>query len=164
MRQGKPMKRTPLKRGSSQLKRTPLKKKSEKRNEMYKHRRPLVESYLKMYPKCQACIIFYVYDTWSSNDFDPNVKFGIVKQRSTVDVHELINRSQGGSILDDKNLLAVCRPCHSRITVNPRESEMLGLHLSSWCSSDDHFVEAERVRASWANGIMTKPEWIKYEQ
>jgi hypothetical protein len=49
-----------------------------------------------------------------------------------VDIHELVRRSQGGSILDEDNLLAVCRPCHRRIGDNPQLAFDLGLARHSW--------------------------------
>lgn len=154
MKRGKPLKRTPLKPGKSKLQqRTPLKYRSKKTEEKYIERRDIVSEMLKETPKCKACIIFKVYD----ND---NAHSCIVVQRPTQDVHELINRSQGGSILDYKNLIAVCRSCHSRITTNPKEAETLGLHLESWCNTEKHFMESLRVRESWISGKPTFPFWM----
>lgn len=48
-------------------------------------------------------------------------------QRRSSDVHEILRRSQGGSILDESNVLAVCRECHTRIGNNPALSFELGL-------------------------------------
>jgi len=36
-----------------------------------------------------------------------------------VDAHEVVRRSQGGSITDADNILLVCRPCHERIDTHP---------------------------------------------
>jgi hypothetical protein len=49
-----------------------------------------------------------------------------------VDVHELVRRSQGGSILDEANLLAVCRECHRRIGDYPALAFSLGLAKHGW--------------------------------
>ena len=155
------MRRTPLKRGSSSLKQNkPLNKRSQKMSDKYVERRSLVESMLKQYPKCDACIIYTVFDSYQKYD---NPSFGVIRRNNTVDIHELVNRSQGGSILDITNLIAVCRSCHSRITVNPKEAELLGLHLESWCNTEENYSEAKRVRDCWRNGIPTKPEWINNE-
>jgi 5-methylcytosine-specific restriction endonuclease McrA len=48
------------------------------------------------------------------------------------DVHEIIRRSQGGSILDENNVLAVCRPCHVRIGNYPQLAFDLGLAKHGW--------------------------------
>ena len=117
------MKRKPLKRSDKPLKRTPLKNSSKKINhrskkteEKYKLRRPLVEKLLGERPWCQACPIFAQHD-------------GLVtyQQRPSVDVHEVVRRSQGGSILDESNLMCVCRQCHSRIGNEPALAFSLGL-------------------------------------
>jgi hypothetical protein len=49
-----------------------------------------------------------------------------------MDVHEKIRRSQGGSILDESNLLCVCRPCHRRIGNYPQLAFDLGLAEPGW--------------------------------
>lgn len=54
------------------------------------------------------------------------------RRNASVDVHELIRRSQGGSILDIDNLLAVCRPCHQRIGNHPSLAFELGLSKHGW--------------------------------
>ncbi len=151
MKRGKPLRRTPLKRGNKQLKRTPLKPRSDKMKSKYVDRRKIVSDMLNEYQSCEACIIFSVYDG----------KSGIVRVNKTVDVHEIINRSQNGSILDKKNLLAICRKCHRRVTDNPKQAELVGLHLESWCNSDRHYLEAERIRDSWKNGRPEIPFWLK---
>lgn len=164
MQRGKPLKRTPLKRGTGSLKRSPLNPRSKRTKEIYVERRAIVEDMLKSFPQCQACVLFYVFDTLHA--CPPHISpapLGVVRQNKTVDIHELINRSQGGSITDTMNLLAVCRRCHNRITTNPKEAETLGLHLESWCNTVSHFKEAERVRLSWSNGIPTTPNWSNDE-
>ena len=46
---------------------------------------------------------------------------------SAEQVHEILARSQGGSITDPENCLAVCAACHSWITGNMNEARRLGL-------------------------------------
>lgn len=53
-------------------------------------------------------------------------------RRPSVDVHELVRRSQGGSILDEKNLMCVCRECHRRIGNHPQLAFDLGLSRHGW--------------------------------
>jgi hypothetical protein len=50
----------------------------------------------------------------------------------SVDVHEKLARSAGGSIVDDANVLAVCRPCHDWIGNHPKEALALGLRRSRY--------------------------------
>ncbi len=121
---------------------------SAKQEKLYRERRPLVEKLLSERPGCEACPVYAAKDE----------KVTYVQRRS-VDIHEILNRSQGGSILETKNLLAVCRGCHIRITENPREAELLGLHLPSW-AHDWMYDEARTVRLSWASGKPLSPEWI----
>lgn len=162
MQRGKPLRRTELKRGDSQLKPSALKKRSKKMKDKYVDRRALVAEMLEAQPSCDACIIYYkyilAYDQLSNESGEtPYTRF---LTNRTVDIHELVNRSQGGDILQRQNLMAVCRLCHTRITTHPKEAEELGLHLESWCNTTIHFAEAERVRNDWKNGITTKPYWL----
>lgn len=110
-----PKQKTPLKRGA------PPKKRSQKMEAVYEKRRPFVKRILSERPYCEACIVFAKHDE----------KTTFIKRRS-VDVHELVRRSQGGSILDEDNVLAVCRPCHTRIGNNPQLAFDLGLAKQSW--------------------------------
>ena len=122
------MNRKPLKRSDKPLKRTPLKKSSKKINnrskkteEKYKLRRPLVEKILGERPWCEACPVFAQYD-----------ELAVYQQRPSSDVHELVRRSQGGSILDESNLMCVCRQCHTRIGNYPQLAFDLGLSKHSY--------------------------------
>ena len=109
-----------MKRGKP-LKRTPLAKRSKKRTELYKERIPLVKELLHERPWCEACPVFAQHD-------------GVVSyvRKPSVDIHELKRRSQGGSIVDRKNLLAVCRTCHRRIGDHPQLAFDLGLSIHGW--------------------------------
>jgi len=75
---------------------------------------------------CQACPIFAKYDGLVTYVAQPSV-----------DIHELKRRSQGGSILDERNLLAVCRPCHRRIGDHPALAFELGLSIHGWEEQGD---------------------------
>ena len=98
-----------------------MRHRSKKKQTEYVQRRKVVEKMLNEYPWCQACPVFAKYD-------------GLVtyKQQRSVDVHEVIRRSQGGSILDEKNLLCVCRECHRRIGNYPQLAFDLGLAKHGW--------------------------------
>jgi len=93
-----------------------MRHRSKKKEQEYKLRRPLVERLLSEKPWCEACPVFAAHDE----------KVTYVRKRS-VDVHELVRRSQGGSILDEKNLMCVCRECHHRIGNYPQLAFDLGL-------------------------------------
>jgi 5-methylcytosine-specific restriction endonuclease McrA len=80
-----------------------------------------VEKILSERPLCQACKVFAQHDE----------KVTFIQKNST-DVHEIIRRSQGGSILDGDNVLAVCRPCHTRIGNYPQLAFDLGLAKHGW--------------------------------
>lgn len=109
-----------MKRGKP-LKRTPLAKRSKKMQDKYKERIPLVKRLLKERPWCEACPVFASYDN-----------LAVYIRRPSRDIHELKRRSQGGSILDEKNLLAVCRECHRRIGEHPQLAFDLGLAIHGW--------------------------------
>jgi 5-methylcytosine-specific restriction endonuclease McrA len=46
------------------------------------------------------------------------------------DAHELLSRARGGSIVDPRNIVPVCRACHSWITTHPAEAAAEGWALS----------------------------------
>lgn len=94
---------------------------SKKREEDYKLRRPLVERLLKERPFCEACKVFAGHDGKTT-----------YTHKQAQDIHEIVRRSQGGSILDETNLMAVCRPCHQRIGNYPQLAFDLGLAKRGW--------------------------------
>lgn len=98
-----------------------MRHRSKKKEAEYRLRRPLVEKLLEEKPYCEACPVFAKHDE----------KSVYTRQRSQ-DIHEIVRRSQGGSILDENNLLAVCRKCHTRIGNYPQLSFELGLARHSW--------------------------------
>jgi 5-methylcytosine-specific restriction endonuclease McrA len=53
------------------------------------------------------------------------------------DMHEILSRARGGSIIDPANILLVCRRCHSWITENPNIAAEIG---ASRRSSDDETI------------------------
>lgn len=110
IRRNKPIKRSGL-----------SKKRSKKTEELYVERRKFVAKILKERPMCQACKIFAAHD-----------KKTTYNQHLSRDVHEIVRRSQGGSIIDESNVLAVCRPCHVRIGHYPQLAFDLGLAKHGW--------------------------------
>jgi|TARA_Y100000034_G_scaffold60735_1_gene73773 5-methylcytosine-specific restriction endonuclease McrA len=116
VKRNEPLKRgKPLKRGGS------LRPRSKKKSKQYVERRKTVSRLLAERPYCEACPVFAVHD-----------EVTLYTRRASVDIHELKRRSQGGSILDDENLLAVCRECHDRIGNHPKLAIELKLALPGW--------------------------------
>jgi hypothetical protein len=143
--------KTPMKRSDKGLKKTELKRGGRLRNRSKKatakhvDRKKLVADLMDTYSTCQACA------AWAAWDGLPS------KHRPPVDAHEMVLRSQGGDILDERIILCVCRPCHSRIDDTPIDAELLGLYLRSYHYDEEHIAEAHRVRESWANGQPDEP-------
>jgi 5-methylcytosine-specific restriction endonuclease McrA len=132
MKRNKPIKRSAPPKRKKQIKSTssqsstkkqqkPIRKTSKKQEDLYKLRRPFVEKILSENPYCQACPAFAKHDG--------KVVFS---QNRSSDVHELVRRSQGGSIIDESNVIAVCRKCHTRIGNNPQLAFDLGLAKHGW--------------------------------
>lgn len=51
-------------------------------------------------------------------------------------MHEVLARSAGGDILDETNLLCVCRACHDWIGQHPRKALELGLRQSRYAKME----------------------------
>jgi len=98
-----------------------MKYRSDKKEAEYRLRRPLVKRLLEERPWCEACPVFAKHDEKVTYSRNPGH-----------DVHEKVRRSQGGSILDESNLLVVCRPCHRRIGNYPQLAFDLGLAEPGW--------------------------------
>ena len=98
-----------------------MRKRSAKQEAIYRERRPLVKRLLEERPLCEACPVFAEHDEKT-----------VYRRNASMDVHELVRRSQGGSILDEANLMCICRPCHMRIGNNPQLAFDLGLAKHSW--------------------------------
>lgn len=87
----------------------PLRARSRKREAIYRERRPLVARLLADQPTCQRCLT-----------------------RPATDVHEIVSRARGGSILDVENLACLCRTCHDYITTHPAQAAEEGWSRGSW--------------------------------
>ena len=97
--------------------------KTARRNRL---RRAFVQEVLEKQPGCEA-------------------RLGGCTHRAT-EVHEILTRARGGSILDRANVVALCHACHSFITVNPTWAFQNGWMLSSWCGPADIEI-ARQLRA-----------------
>lgn len=100
------------------MKRSPLKPRSEKTAKLYREKRvPFVQKILSERPWCEACSITPV---------------GHRGRRPSTDVHEILTRGRSGGVhgsawLDEENVLALCRTCHTWITDHPKEAKELDL-------------------------------------
>ena len=92
---------------------------SRKREAIYRQRRPLVAALLAERPICERC---------GTNTSD--------------DVHEVVSRAHGGSILDRRNLACLCRSCHTWLTEHPADAEREGFSAHSW-ERDRYTTERE---------------------
>jgi hypothetical protein len=98
-----------------------LRYRSVKKEKEYVERRKLVVRLLEEKPWCEACPVFAEHDEKK-----------MYKRNQSSDLHELKRRSQGGSILDEENIICVCRPCHTRIGNYPQLAFDLGLAKHGW--------------------------------
>jgi len=80
----------------------------------YRERRSLVAQMLDEKPVCERC-----------------------DQARSTDIHEVVSRARGGSILDPANLVAWSRQCHSFITQNPLVAHAEGWSKHSWENDDE---------------------------
>jgi hypothetical protein len=103
-----------------------MRQSSKKRQRDARKRQQLVRQQLEAHPYCMAWI------------------FGVCTTRAT-DVHELVNRSQGGSILDASIFVSLCRQCHTFVTEHPRWARFHGLHLRSWENTNECIVKARAI-------------------
>jgi hypothetical protein len=108
--------KTPLKRGTSQLKRTPLRKVSKKRakdGKIYSAKR---KAFLESHPICQVWLAEHAAQVFRELIMDGEAMI-YTKYRST-DIHHMAKRT-GSNYLDESTWLAVCRENHDRIHNNP---------------------------------------------
>ena len=110
-------------RTSSLKRKTPLRSRSIRMTHLYAKtggRRELVARLLLERPRCEAGARIRA------------TLPGHACQTASRDVHELLPRSAGGSLLDEANLICVCRVCHGWIHRHPRESMCLGFKQSRY--------------------------------
>ena len=92
---------------------------SKKREAIYRKRRPLVEQLLAERPICERC-----------------------GMNPSTEIHEVVTRARGGSILDRANCRALCRGCHRWITEHPKQAHEEGLMAHSW-ERDKYLTDEE---------------------
>lgn len=82
---------------------------SPKRARLYVERRRIVAEMLAEFPVCQRC-----------------------SAARSDDIHEVVSRARGGSLVLKSNLRALCRPCHTEVTDNPAQAALEGWSRHSW--------------------------------
>ncbi len=148
------MKRSPMKRGTTEMTRTEMKprkkymrRRSAKMEAMYagdattEGRRAMVKRICKERPICEAGeaigTLLASIEVMALRDGElVQVRIWERCSRRTRDVHEVLSRSARGSILDEANTKAVCRPCHDWIGSFPKLATALGLRQSRY--ADGH--------------------------
>jgi hypothetical protein len=131
------MKRSPMNRGSgaglsrsAPMKRSkPLAQRSKKQARVYagdaavgiEGRRDFVARILGERSACEACA-----------RIDLLLGAHARAPHRATEVHEILRRSAGGSVVDDSNVAAVCRRAHAWIHEHPKEARDLGLLRSRY--------------------------------
>lgn len=133
-RSGPIQRKTPLRSGGN-LKRTPLNQQSAKRRKIQGERSKMVRQQLEARPWCEAGPVIYKHEV-------DTLGIALVRARGrnytgqctnrAVDIHEPLQRSHGGSIVDPENTISLCRRCHDWIHNHPKESIVLGLLRSAY--------------------------------
>jgi len=86
-----------------------MRARSRKMTKIYVERRKLVAELLSLHPICLRC-----------------------KEQRSTEVHEILSRARGGSILDKENCAPLCHSCHHWITTNPKDAHAEGWLKNSW--------------------------------
>ena len=122
------MKRSPMKRS-----RKPLPFRSAKREAIADERRAFVVRILSERPQCEARhYLRPIVAGLVGRDQDRVVAALRGCTWQSTEVHEIILRSRGGSIVEDDNVAALCHWCHRWATTEPRLATMAGLQRSRW--------------------------------
>lgn len=129
--------RTPLGRSLLRKSRTPETPQQIHRAELEAQREVFRREQLAKFPICQLQVTS-LCRKW--------------KNPST-DLHEIVLRSRGGSIVDPTNILCVCRWCHVLLQTHPLFAECIGAMLPSWTYLSEHWeaarLLAESCRTAW---------------
>ena len=88
-------------------------------------RKALVARLLEKYPVCR-----FGGFAWDGFKYAQYMTYNC--KHPSQDIHEILSRARGGSILDETNCVALCRVHHTWIGENPAEATKLGLLKSRW--------------------------------
>jgi hypothetical protein len=117
------------------VKRTRLRPFSAKREAIRDERQAFVERILRERPACEApAYLRAVVHGLPKPDQDAVVAaLRLVPPGCrSAEVHELLSRARGGSIVEDANCAALCSRHHQWVTEHPRLATMAGLMRSRW--------------------------------
>jgi hypothetical protein len=122
------MKRSPMRRS-----RKPIPFRSAKRAAIADERRAFVARILSERPQCEARnYLRPIVGTLVGIDQDRVLSALRGCTWQSTEVHELLSRARGGSIVDDSIACALCHTCHAWVTTEPRLATMAGLQRSRW--------------------------------
>lgn len=119
------------------MKRSKLNPVSKKRMTLNRERRQFVSEVLKFRLMCEARIRGCTM--------------------TPTDVHEILTRGRGGSIIEPDNVLALCRSCHHFITIEPAWAKQNGFIVSWSVTLEADLAAAKRARNAFVYGA-TAPE------
>ena len=119
------------------MKRSKLNPVSKKRMTLNRERRQFVSEVLKFRLMCEARIRGCTM--------------------TPTDVHEILTRGRGGSIIEPDNVLALCRSCHTWITNEPAWAKTNGFVVSWSVTIEADLAAAKRARNAFVYGA-TAPE------
>lgn len=104
-------------------------------------RREFVARILRERPRCEAGLKIGAYLAVAEHAIEPPSIMPLVLwvrcTMRSVDVHERLPRSAGGSILDDANVVATCRACHSWVHTHQTAARSIGLLRSRYADAAD---------------------------
>ncbi len=127
---GAGVKRTQMKRS-----RRPIPFRSAKRAAIADERRAFVARILSERPTCEAPFYLRAIVNGLDSIDQPRVvaalRIGGAMCRSE-EVHEVLSRARGGSIVEDDNVAALCHEHHRWVTEHPRLAALAGLSKSRW--------------------------------
>ena len=109
-----------MKRGGPLRRSTPIAKVSAKRRRLNRDRAKFVADVLARRTVCEGGHRIVTVDDRHRCDGRP------------VDVHEVVTRARGGSIVDESNVIALCRACHDWIHTHPLAATTVGLLASKY--------------------------------
>lgn len=116
--------------------RKPLPFRSAKRAAITDDRRAFVARILSERPTCEAPVylraIVNGLDTIDQPRVVAALRLGGPSACRSTEVHEVLSRARGGSIVEDDNVLALCREHHQWVTEHPRLAALAGLSKSRW--------------------------------
>ncbi len=117
-----------MKRSGPIQRKTPLRSVSKKRQKLNRQRAQMVKTELEDRPDCEAGPVI---SEFLKSYYSENAAFWFDRKTPCYgrasELHEPLRRSQGGSIVDPDNTVAICRRCHDWVHANPDDALRCGL-------------------------------------